>query len=464
MPRTTTVELPGWPPLRALTFDDLGLVKGHCLEEYSITSLTQFYKSAPTVPKVVERRGEPDSSKCVLAASLNDSQSDPLLAVARKNGAIEVLNPLNGDLCVSFSNVSDVGVHPENDPTVSLHLFKKQRLDCTYRTCTLLTCTTKGNATMSSIEVANSSADSASSGSSRTWNVCASGNILCSKVDGTENYALFGGKGVEVNLWDLGTCSKIWTAKPPPKNRLGIFTPTWFTSTAFLDNNDHRKFVAGTNNHQVHLYDISAQRKPVISFDFRETPIRAVSQDLDGHTHRNAWKGYGKMHGASLRILQVKTVTYIVDLHFSFYLQQMRKLLGCFPGKCSGSIRSTARHPVHPLLASCGLDGYLRFWDIKTRQPLSAVFLKQHLIHVIFYSNFNDQEESLPAAADLLQHEEHDTNGIVIDDETGTKRVKRKKAKKCKESSVKEFKEDEGAKKSKRKSKRVKHEASRDAS
>ncbi|KAF5730933.1 WD repeat-containing 74 [Tripterygium wilfordii] len=365
-----------------------------------------------------------------------------LLAVARKNGAIEVLNPLNGDLCVSFSNVSDVGVHPENDPTVSLHLFKKQRLDCTYRTCTLLTCTTKGNATMSSIEVANSSADSASSGSSRTWNVCASGNILCSKVDGTENYALFGGKGVEVNLWDLGTCSKIWTAKPPPKNRLGIFTPTWFTSTAFLDNNDHRKFVAGTNNHQVHLYDISAQRKPVISFDFRETPIRAVSQDLDGHTHR-----------------------YSPCCFEDLYLFFAGKLLGCFPGKCSGSIRSTARHPVHPLLASCGkLDGYLRFWDIKTRQPLSAVFLKQHLIHVIFYSNFNDQEESLPAAADLLQHEEHDTNGIVIDDETGTKRVKRKKAKKCKESSVKEFKEDEGAKKSKRKSKRVKHEASRDAS
>lgn len=37
----------------------------------------------------------------------------------------------------------------------------------------------------------------------------------------------------------------------PPKNSLGIFTPTWFTCAAFLSKDDHRKFVAGTNSHQV---------------------------------------------------------------------------------------------------------------------------------------------------------------------------------------------------------------------
>ena len=30
------------------------------------------------VPKVVERWGEPDSSKCVLAASINDCKIDPV--------------------------------------------------------------------------------------------------------------------------------------------------------------------------------------------------------------------------------------------------------------------------------------------------------------------------------------------------------------------------------------------------
>ena len=46
---------------------------------------------------------------------------------------------------------------------------------------------------MRSIEVTDSPASSASIGSSNTWSVCGSGNILCSKVDGSEKYAIFGG-------------------------------------------------------------------------------------------------------------------------------------------------------------------------------------------------------------------------------------------------------------------------------
>jgi ribosome biogenesis protein NSA1 len=42
----------------------------------------------------------------------------------------------------------------------------------------------------------------------------------------------------------------------PAKNSLGIFTPTWFTSVSYLSKDDHRKFVAGTNNHQVILISV----------------------------------------------------------------------------------------------------------------------------------------------------------------------------------------------------------------
>ena len=62
-----------------------------------------------------------------------------------------------------------------------------------YRSCTLLTCTTKGNASIRSIDFTDSSAESSCLGSSKTWDVCASGNILCCKVDGNEKFALFGG-------------------------------------------------------------------------------------------------------------------------------------------------------------------------------------------------------------------------------------------------------------------------------
>ncbi|KAK4410778.1 WD repeat-containing protein 74 [Sesamum angolense] len=323
MPRTTTVESPGCPPLRALTFDVLGLVK--------VIEASDGQNGGAA--KMVERWGDPDSSKCVLAASMVDRESDPVCR-------------LTFLLLVLHGNAQNA--------TAAWY-----RTEMWFR-----------HASMESIELGSSPADAIHDRSPTTWNVCASGNILCSKVDENENYALYGGKSVEVNVWDLHECVKIWTAKSPPQNSLGIFTPTCFTSATFLSKDDHRKLVAGTDSHQVRLYDISAQRRPVMSVDFRETAIKAVAEDVDGRT---IYIGNGSGDLASIDI-------------------RTGKLLGCFIGKCSGSIRSIARHPELPVIASCGLDSYLRIWDIKSRQLLSAVFLKQHLTSVVFDSHFRNKE------------------------------------------------------------------------
>ncbi|XWS60298.1 hypothetical protein CRYUN_Cryun07bG0024300 [Craigia yunnanensis] len=429
MPRTTTVECLGCPPFRALTFDALGLIK-----------VIEARGKEGGVAKVVDRWGDPDASKCVLAASIDDRKTDPLIAVARKSGVIEVLNPLNGELSVTVSNVGNASARPEDDAIVGLHLFRRQRLELTSRSCTLLTCTTKGYASIKTVDISDSPEDS---GASKKWNVCASGNISCSQVDGSENYALFGGKGVEVNMWDLDKCTKIWTAKPPPSNSLGIFTPTWFTSATFLSKDDHRKVVAGTNSHQVRLYDVSAQRRPVISFDFRETPIKAVTEDLDGHT---IYIGNGSGDLASVDI-------------------RTGKLLGCFLGKCSGSIRSIARHPELPVIASCGLDSYLRIWDIGSRQLLSSVFLKQHLTKVVFDTNFTE-EEVKHYATDSAVHESQSIGEVQTADETEKLPTKRKKSSKENRGNKKKAsKEKEGSKKlkSKKRSKSLEHDIADDA-
>nr|GLL31842.1 WD repeat-containing protein 74-like [Ipomoea trifida] len=366
MPRTITAESPGCPRLRALTFDVLGLIKARGGEQ----------KEAPAV---VERWGAPDSSKCVLATSMIDREHDPLLGVARKNGAIEVLSPINGDVRLAIPSSSGSGSVSDDDAIVALHLFSKQRLESSLMSCTLLDCTTKGQARIRSVEIPKSLGDSVTESSQTIWNVCGSGNILCSKVDSSEQYALFAGKGVEINVWDMEQSGKIWVAKSPPKNSLGIFTPTWFTSATFLSKDDHRKIIAGTNNHQVRLYDISAQRRPVISIDFREAPIRAVAEDLDGWT---VYVGNGSGDLASFD-MRTGELTYLDNT--------LGKLLGSFLGKCSGSIRSIARHPELPVIGSCGLDSYLRIWDVKSRQLLSAVFLKQHLTNVVFDSHFSNE-------------------------------------------------------------------------
>ncbi|CAO2839690.1 unnamed protein product [Amaranthus hypochondriacus] len=381
MPRTTTIECPGCPPLRAITFDALGLIK-----------VIEARAKQDGLPKVVDRWGQPDSSKAVLASSMDDSKSNPLLAVARKNGDIEVLSPITGDVCFSIPD-DGCGTSPVDDRIVGLHLFKKNRVESRTRSCTLLTCTTNGKASMRRVENFGTHEGPISFAAPETWNVCGSGEICCSKVNFDEGYSVFGGKGVEVSMWDLEKTCKIWSAKSPPKNSLGIFTPTWFTSVTFLSRDDHRKVVAGTNDHQVRLYDLSAQRRPVLSVDFRESCIKSVAEDIDGHT---IYLGNGSGDLASLDI-------------------RTGKLLGCFLGKCSGSIRSIVRHPAHSVIASCGLDSYLRFWDTNSRQLLSAVFLKQHLTNVLFDSKFSDEEPVINTRESheddiLVSHEEPHEN------------------------------------------------------
>ncbi|KAH9776705.1 WD REPEATS REGION domain-containing protein [Citrus sinensis] len=389
MPRTTTLECPGCPPLRALTFDSLGLIK-----------VIEARGEDGGVPKVVERWGDPHSSKCVLAASIDDSQNDPT----------DILNPLNGDLRVAISNAGDSGAQPEDDGIFGLHLFKRQREESSSRSRTLLTCTTKGKASMRSIEVTKVSAESSCS-TVKSWNVCASGTIAFSKVDISEKFSLFGGKGVEVNVWDLDKCEKIWTAKPPPKNSLGIFTPTWFTSAAFLSIDDHRKFVAGTNDHQVRLYDTSAQRRPVMSFDFRETPIKAVAEEPDSF---NIYIGNGSGDLAS------------VDIRTDHPVQQ---------GK-PGLVQALRSH--HRYSANC---------------TTPQVFLKQHLNEVVFDSAFADKEVA-NAAADAALLEIQNGNDTQ-EDATETLPVKRKEAPEEKDrSKKKKSKENEESKKLKSKKKR----------
>ncbi|KAK1319336.1 hypothetical protein QJS10_CPB04g01769 [Acorus calamus] len=322
MPRASVVESPGCPPLRVLTTDVLGLIK------------VVEVREKLGVPKVVETWGSPNTSQSVLVASIDDRKYNPLLAVARRNGLVELFNPLNGDAVASVRVIETSSTQPAasgDDSITGLHLFKREKLDQQSRSCTLLACTENRKASLRTIDLSNLSAGSQSTDSPNMWDISGAGKVLCCAVDGDEKFALFGGKGIEVNLWDLENCTKTWAAKSPPRNSLDLFTPTWFTAATFLCKNDHRKFAAGTNNHQVRIYDTSAQRRPVISFEFRETAIKAVAAELDGNT---VYVGNGTGDLASFDI-------------------RTGRLLGSFVGKCSGSIRSIAKHPELPVLASC---------------------------------------------------------------------------------------------------------------
>lgn len=98
MPRVITNETYGCPPIRALTFDSLGLIKGSHFPlspslflkpETSLTELFFFFQFDCAVteargkergtPTVVNTWGEANASRCVLASSMDDRLTNPVI-------------------------------------------------------------------------------------------------------------------------------------------------------------------------------------------------------------------------------------------------------------------------------------------------------------------------------------------------------------------------------------------------
>lgn len=63
-----------------------------------------------------------------------------------------------------------------------------------------------------------------------------------------------------------------------PNDFLDLQVPIWVTDLGFLPSQGAQARVAvGTGYHQVRLYDTKAQRRPVLSFDFGESPVSALA-------------------------------------------------------------------------------------------------------------------------------------------------------------------------------------------
>ena len=90
----------------------------------------------------------------------------------------------------------------------------------------------------------------------------------------------YGGKENEAQVYCVETGKVIWTAKNVGNNFLDLREPVWVTDLAFLPEEDQRKLAICTAYGQVRLYDIRAQRRPVI--DSRVTEVSGQVRLHDG--------------------------------------------------------------------------------------------------------------------------------------------------------------------------------------
>jgi len=134
-----------------------------------------------------------------------------------------------------------------------------------------------------------------------------------------------------------------------PHNYVKLRQPIWVRDVHFLGENS-TQIVAATSYHQVRMYDTKAQRRPIFNIELGTDPFTCMAPVDD-------------------TAVITATSTGIVSL---FDLRK-RQCVGSYKGKIAGSIRSVHVHPSKPIFACCGLDRFVRVFDIKKRTLLHKV-------------------------------------------------------------------------------------------
>ncbi|XP_061462465.1 WD repeat-containing protein 74 [Rhineura floridana] len=201
-----------------------------------------------------------------------------------------------------------------------------------------------------------------------------------------------GGKENCLKVWDLHQPQEpIFRAKNVRNDWLDLRVPVWVRDVQFLPGSE--KIVTCTGHHQVRLYDPSSpQRRPVLEATFSEYPLTALSLTPDANA---------VVVGSS------RGDVAVIDL------RQAGRLVQCLKG-FAGSVRAIQCHPMLPLVASCGLDRFLRVHSLQHKRLEHKVYLKSRLNCLLLTSREKWEEEGLDPSADVQSDvkEEEDEDEI----------------------------------------------------
>mmetsp|Transcript_24417 Transcript_24417/g.67866 ORF Transcript_24417/g.67866 Transcript_24417/m.67866 type:complete len:389 (-) Transcript_24417:35-1201(-) len=335
---------PSKPGVRLLVTDELGIVKG--VEAQSAKSWERF--------KVATRWGEPDRQRgigtmCISSrGGLTDTES-AVMVVGRGAAGYEVLQPLTGKLLGKVGKALSQS-KPDNVTGVAV-VRAGGSLDYS-----VLSSTASGMLRLHSPPTAEPSTAWEELSSWSAGQACE-----CLALHSGGDLAAVGGQGSEVAVWSLETQKKAFGAKGAKKDFLGLQDKPWVTALAWLPGEDTRKVVVGTGSSKVRLYDLSTtMRRPVMEASFEvQTRVTAVAPAPDG---AGVWAANG------LGVVQQWDLA-------------ANRMMGVLKGH-GGAIRSLAVHPEEPLIASVGLDRFLRVHNCNTRKQVCRLYIKQQLTGV----------------------------------------------------------------------------------
>ncbi|XP_033127735.1 WD repeat-containing protein 74-like [Anneissia japonica] len=215
------------------------------------------------------------------------------------------------------------------------------------------------------------------------------GENVCKMRKNAEKPNVFatGGKENDLKIWDINNKDEpIFKAKNVKNDFLDLQVPVWMTDVQFLPKST--KVLTGTGHHQIRIYDPDSQRRPVFEMTYDEYPITAVEVSTDG---RSVF--VGNTQGRLARI----------DL-------RNKQVLKVYPG-FAGSIRCISLHPTEPMVATCGLDRFLRLHNVHTADVAHKVYLKSKLNCLLVkctehFQKENNSSESVRNSSKVKQTKE----------------------------------------------------------
>lgn len=169
-------------------------------------------------------------------------------------------------------------------------------------------------------------------------------------------------------LYDITTKQFSWKAKNLPNDELGLRIPMYDTNACQSDNKPSVVYVS-TAYGDIRTYDIKAKNIPAVSVNVSQNKIHKMILVNDNYVVIGDTKGYAALFDARKNMNLVKS----------------------FKGNTS-SIKDIAHMPNSSLIAICGYDRYLRWYDFKKGMN-GHVYMKNKCTQICFIQKLNDKED-----------------------------------------------------------------------
>ncbi|KAL7079348.1 hypothetical protein ACQ4LE_001423 [Meloidogyne hapla] len=307
-----------------------GVLKGLCFANSSFVNFR-----VPQNEKIID---DSLNGKSITAMNFADKEKSEVL-IGRKNGQIDLFNTLNDSINILF-NVND----NEEESNCSIC-----GVECLIKSNKILTASNSGN-----LSIWNTSGECLNK-----WN--AGDNLITMRLACGDSPTVFatGGKENPLKIWNLENQKCVFTAKNVRPDNLALRVPIWVKNCRFVDESGNC-LITSTGNAQIRLYDIRAQRRPVLQESWLEEPINALSTCCR-ERHILAGNSRGELG--------------LFDFRLS---SSTSRLVSKFKG-FSGSIKSIDASDNSPQLLSCGVDRFVILHNLDTKQILKKIYAKVQL-------------------------------------------------------------------------------------